>query len=84
MTGKFKPGHAPYNKGKKTEFLKMVRALSTMGGFATGLKELDIPAVIEGADDLKAWSKKAREISRALNQFATQLKKGMNDGAKRT
>jgi hypothetical protein len=82
--GTFKPGQAPHNKGKRspqTETTRLIRGLSGMNGFAEGLKDLDISILMSGEEDLEYWAKKAREIARALNKFATKLKKGMSDAA---
>jgi hypothetical protein len=70
----------------QSEFMKMVRGLSTMSGCDQGIKELDIPMLIAGAgsEDLETWAKKARGIAKTLNQLAKELKKVKDDAAKRT
>lgn len=71
-------------KRAQVEFGRMVKSISTMNGFSSGLSDLDIPMILATREDVLVWEKKTRAIAKLLNQFALKLKNAVDNAAKRS
>ena len=83
-TAPYKPETQGQRERAQAQKDRMVTSLSTIKGHCRGLSEFDIGMAKAAcsAEDLKTWSKLARENARVLTAFALFLEKGFSNGIK--